>query len=144
LRRRVARLDELPVGEPRLLLVKGTRQDGWTRHAEQVVGRVWVTRTSPAATPPGQVKVAVFNAACPHSGCVIAQAEQKGFACHCHGAMFRPDGEKVKRKGYVNPSPRGMDPLGHVVVKDEASGQWWVEVEYKAFETGLEKRVEKG
>jgi Rieske Fe-S protein len=145
LRRRVARLDALPVGEPQLLSVVGTRQDGWTRHAEQVVGRVWVTRKGPAGAPPSEAKLTVFNVACPHNGCPIQQAAERGFACHCHGACFTPDGERIpiNSNGRKNPSLRGMDPLPHAVVKDEATGQWWVEVEYKEYETGLAHRIEK-
>lgn len=144
LRRRVARLDALPVGEPQLLSVVGTRQDGWTRHAAQVVGRIWVTRKSPVSAPPAEAELTVFNVACPHNGCPIQQAAKQGFACHCHGARFTPDGERIPTSnGRHNPSLRGMDPLPHAVVKDETTGQWWVEVEYKEYETGLAERIEK-
>ena len=51
LRRRIATLDSLPTGEPQLLPVIGTRQDAWTRHADHVIGRIWVTRTTPADVP---------------------------------------------------------------------------------------------
>ena len=34
-------------------------------------------------------------------------------------------------------------PRGHAVVKDDTTGTWWVEVEYKEFETGIPERVEK-
>src|SRR5690349_11043177 len=72
-RRRVVRLDALPTGEPTLVPVFGTRQDAWTRHAEQVVGRVWVVRTTPESAPPAESKLSVFNAACPHAGCPIRE-----------------------------------------------------------------------
>ena len=144
LRRRVARLDALPVGEPQLLSVVGSRQDGWTRHAEQVVGRVWVTRTSAADVPPAEAKLSVFNVACPHNGCPVQLAAKGGFACHCHGASFGADGSLGPGVGgRRNPSPRGLDSLTHAVVKDETTGQWWVEVEYKEYETGIKDRVEK-
>lgn len=144
LRRRVATLDSLPVGEPQLLPVFGTRQDAWVRHADQVVGRVWVTRTSSEDVPPGQTELTIFNAACPHSGCPIQKAAAEGYVCHCHGAMFQPDGSKVTDdEGFTNPSPRGMDPLGHHVVQDETTGRWWVEIEYKEYEIGLAERVER-
>ena len=143
-RRRLVRLDALPVGEPQLLSVMGTRQDGWTRHVEQVVGRVWVTRSGPASTPPAETKLAVFNVACPHNGCPIQLAAKNAFICHCHGAKFQPDGSAVPAGGgYRNPSPRGMDSLPHAVVKDQTTGQWWVEVDYKEFETGIADRIEK-
>ncbi|HEX6983969.1 MAG TPA: Rieske 2Fe-2S domain-containing protein [Planctomycetaceae bacterium] len=143
-RRRIATLDSLPVGEPQLLSVVGTRQDAWTRHADQVIGRVWVTRTTPPDADPEQTKLAVFNASCPHSGCPVQKAAPEGYVCHCHGAKFKPDGSKVgDGEGFTNPSPRGMDPLDHRIVKDEATGRWWVEVEYKEYEVGLAERVEK-
>jgi Rieske Fe-S protein len=143
-RRRIAMLDSVPVGEPLLLDVKGVRQDAWTRYPEQVIGRVWVTRSSPADAPPEQTKLTVFNAACPHNGCPIQKAAAEGFQCHCHGARFQPDGSKVSdEEGFTNPSPRGMDPLVHRIVKDGPTGRWWIEVEYREYEIGLTERVEK-
>ncbi len=145
LQRRLVMLDSLPTGEPQLLPVVGMRQDAWTRHAEHVIGRVWVTRNSSADVPPEQTDLTVFNAACPHNGCPIQKAaESNGYTCHCHGAEFEADGSKVvDGAGYVNPSPRGMDLLGHRIVQDESSGRWWVEVEFKEFEPGLVEQVER-
>lgn len=143
LRQRVTTLESLPVGEPQLLPVIGTRQDAWTRHADHVIGRIWVTRTSPASIPPAETTLSVFNAACPHNGCPIQKAETSGFACHCHGAKFEADGSKVVDAGYSNPSPRDMDLLGWRVVADEETGRWWVEVEYKNFEVGLAEKIER-
>ena len=142
--RRLTTLDSLPTGSPRKLAVVGTRADGWTKYADQVVGHVWVTRTSPASVPADQAKVTVFNAACPHSGCPI-QHLAKNYVCPCHGAEFNDDGTKVKvvANGSTNPSPRGMDLLDHRIVKDDNTGQWWVEVEYKEYEVGIADRVEK-
>ena len=143
-RRRIATLDSLPIGEPQLRDVRGVRQDAWTRYPEQVIGRVWVTRTGPAEAPPERAQITVFNASCPHSGCPVQKAAETGYLCPCHGAKFQPDGARVTDvEGYTNPSPRGMDPLDHRLVKDEATGRWWVEVEYQEFEVGLAERVEK-
>ena len=144
LRRRLAALDSVPTGEPQLLPVIGMRQDAWTRHAQHVIGRVWVTRTSPADAPPEQTELTVFNASCPHNGCLIQKDASEGFACPCHQAKFGPDGSKVGNSDdYANPSPRGMDLLGHRIVQDEASGRWWIEVEYKNFKPGLAEQVER-
>ncbi|MDQ3330693.1 MAG: Rieske 2Fe-2S domain-containing protein [Planctomycetota bacterium] len=140
--RRIATLDSLPTGTPQKLAVIGTRADGWTKHPDQVVGHVWVTRTSPPSAPADSAKVSVFNAACPHSGCPIQHAVAN-YVCPCHGAKFNDDGTKVTADGYTNPSPRGMDLLDHRLVKDDATGQWWVEVEYKEYEVGIADRVEK-
>jgi Rieske Fe-S protein len=140
--RRIATLDSLPAGLPQKLAVIGTRSDGWTKHADQVVGHVWVTRTTPDAVSGDRATVTVFNAACPHSGCPIQHAA-KNYVCPCHGAKFNDDGSKLVAEGYTNPSPRSMDLLDHRIVKDEATGQWWVEVEYKEYEIGITDRVEK-
>lgn len=144
LRQRVTRLDSLKVGEPQLLPVTGSRQDAWVRHPNRVIGNVWVNRISPPSVPPQQAKLTVFNASCPHSGCPIQQAMKRGYVCHCHGARFKTDGEKVTDlEGFANPSPRGMDPLDHSVVQDEITGDWWLEVVYKEYEVGLAERIEK-
>jgi len=140
--RRLATLDSLRTGAPQKLAVVGTRSDGWTKYADQVVGHVWVTRTSPESVPADQAKVTVFSAACPHSGCPIQHLAQN-YVCPCHGAKFNPDGSRVVAADYTNPSPRGMDLLDHRIVKDDVTGQWWVEVEYKEYEVGITDRVEK-
>ena len=142
LRTRVAMLDSLPVGEPQLRPIEGTRTNGWVKAPSRVIGNVWITRLSDAETPPEQAEVSVFNAACPHNGCPIQKAMTKGFACHCHGARFDTTGKLVPdSEEFTNPSPRGMDPLEHGLVQDPESGQWWVEVVYQTFETGLAERV---
>ncbi len=142
-RRRVARLDDVPpAGEPRLVPVFGTRQDAWTRHARQLVGRVWIVRKTPETAPPDQTKLDVFNAACPHAGCPIQEASKQGFLCRCHGGRFLLDGHRVPNgSGYTNPSPRGMDPLRYEIVRDDAAGPWWVEVDYQDYEAGLAERI---
>jgi Rieske Fe-S protein len=139
---RLATLESLPAGAPQKLAVVGTRSDGWMKYADQVIGHVWVTRTSPDSIPADQAKVTVFNAACPHGGCPI-QHLAKNYVCPCHGAKFNEDGTKVVAADYTNPSPRGMDLLDHRIVKDNATGQWWIEVEYKEYEVGITDRVEK-
>jgi Rieske Fe-S protein len=140
--RRVATLDSLPAGIPQKLAVIGTRSDGWTKHPDQIVGHVWVTRTSPPSVPADRAEVRVFNAACPHSGCPIQHAART-YVCPCHGAEFNNDGTKLSKPGYTNPSPRGMDLLDHHLVEDKATGQWWVEVEFKTYQIGLADRVER-
>ena len=145
LRQRIARLSELPTGDPQLLSVIGTRQNAWTRHTDETVGRVWVVRQTPTNLPADRTKLSVFNVTCPHSGCPVGiAAQQKGFHCNCHGADFHLDGSRVTDiEGYVNPSPRGLDPLPYELVKDEATGESWVVIEYKSFELGIADRVER-
>ena len=143
-RRRVARLDALPAGEPQMLPVFGTRQDAWTRYAEQVVGRVWVVRKSPETVPPAEAKLDVFNAACPHAGCPIQEVVSDGFLCRCHGAKFGLDGSRSPDAAdYTNASPRGMDPLRYEIVRDDPAGPWWVEIDYRDYEAGLAERIER-
>lgn len=141
---RLTTLESLPAGAPQKLAVVGTRSDGWMKYADQVVGHVWVTRTTPDSVPADQAQVTVFNAACPHGGCPIQHLAQN-YVCPCHGAEFKQDGTKVAiiANGRPNPSPRGMDLLDHRIVKDDATGQWWIEVEYKEYEVGIADRVEK-
>ena len=77
--------------------------------------------------PPGR-SVAVFRDAdgvyavsrvCTHLGCLV-KAEGDGFACPCHGSLFRTDGAVVK-----GPAPKGLPWLavssagGGVVIVDE-------------------------
>src|SRR5438105_84628 len=42
--RTVARLDELEVGKPRLVVITDSRRDAWTLHPSDVIGRVWLIR----------------------------------------------------------------------------------------------------
>lgn len=141
-RTRLATLNSLPVGTPRLLAVEGTRTNAWVRHPSQVIGNVWVTRWSDEKTPPEETKLSVFNAACPHNGCPIQKAASKGYACHCHGARFTAKGNRVANNAsFTNPAPRGMDPLEYAVVQDSQTDLWWVEVAFQSFETGLTERV---
>jgi cytochrome b6-f complex iron-sulfur subunit len=77
--------------------------------------------------PPGR-SVAVFRDAdgvyavsrvCTHLGCLV-KAEGGGFACPCHGSLFRTDGKVVK-----GPAPKALPWLavssagGGVVIVDE-------------------------
>lgn len=144
IKQRIARLNSLPIGEPKLLPVEGTQTNAWIQKPAQVIGNVWVTRLSDASTPPEKTQLSVFNASCPHNGCPIQKAaENAGYVCHCHGARFKTDGHLVPNSDdYTNASPRGMDPLEHAVVQD-ATGQWWVEIVYQSFEAGLSERIAK-
>lgn len=121
---RVARLDDLPQGEPRRVQVVGDERDAFTLVKDQVLGSVWVVREG------GEVRA--LSAVCPHLGCAIdLGADKKSFACPCHTSRFGMKGEAE-----AGPSPRGMDPLA-TRVQDG-----WVEVDYRRFRLGTADRQE--
>jgi Rieske Fe-S protein len=148
--RRVARLNDVAAGRPLLVPVMGHKQDAWTTHAEQPIGRVWLVRRDAAGTgdadepPPGSIQA--LTSLCPHMGCHVQLRDKGGsFVCPCHRATFGLDGSKLpaERTGERNHAPRGMDELASRLVRDEASDEWWVEVKYEKFEPGLMQRVPK-
>ena len=57
LTRRIARLKDLPIGKPVAVPIVGARQDAWTVHPDEVLGRVWLVRNDA-----GQKPVAAFTA----------------------------------------------------------------------------------
>jgi menaquinol-cytochrome c reductase iron-sulfur subunit len=140
---RVARLLDLPVGHPTQAAVSGRRRDAWTVHPDTTIGRVWLVRRSDDATPPEQAQVDVFTAVCPHLGCAIGlDAGGKKLVCPCHKAAFDLRGKKVMTDelGRKNHAPRDMDALRWHIVRDDESGEWWVEVQYEKFEPGLKHK----
>ena len=142
--RRVTPLAALRPGRPVVMAITGSRQDAWTTYAQELVGRVWLVRRSDESTPPAQTQVQAFSTVCPHLGCETqTDAAGKGFFCPCHKAKFGLNGEKAAGKSgsEKNHAPRGLDLLECRVAQDEASGEWWVEVKYEAFERGLTKKV---
>jgi quinol---cytochrome c reductase iron-sulfur subunit, bacillus type len=142
--KRITRLDALPTGVPREFAVRDIRQDAWTLHPEETIGRVWLVRRDDSDTPPERTNVDVLASLCPHLGCAI-QLDRTGkkFACPCHKAGFRLSGERLDEKelGHKNPAPRDMDSLDCRIVQDDDSGQWWVEVRFQKFKRGLTTKV---
>jgi cytochrome b6-f complex iron-sulfur subunit/menaquinol-cytochrome c reductase iron-sulfur subunit len=121
---RLARLDDLPQGEPRRVQVIGDERDAFTLVKDQILGSVWVVREGSA--------VRALSAICPHLGCAIdLGADKKSFACPCHTSRFALSGDAE-----TGPSPRGMDPLA-TRVQDG-----WVEVDYRRFRQGTPERKE--
>lgn len=138
---KIARLDQLPTGVPKQFPILGNRQDAWTLHPSETIGRVWLTRKSEADTPPEKVEIEAFSAVCPHLGCTIEhRTTENKFECPCHKAVFNPDGSKAKT-AHHNPSPRNMDQLNCRVVKLEGTEEWWVEVDHEKFQMGLTEKV---
>ncbi len=141
-RYRLARLAELPVGEPTPFVLRGRQVDAWKVYPSRILGQVWVIRDNDA-TDADHARLRVFSATCPHLGCTVNHdPEKRRFVCPCHAGVFTLDGEPVPSKelGYQNPVPRGMDPLKWSLVEDE-TGELWLEVEYVRFELGRPERV---
>lgn len=143
LTRRVARLKDLPVGKPVAVPIIGARQDAWTVHPDEVLGRVWLVRKKTEGADVEHPVVAL-SATCPHLGCMIQHdAKDNRFVCPCHRAAFGLNGEKLatNKRGQQNHAPRAMDALECQLVTDEETQEVWVEVTYQKFEQGLTKKV---
>jgi len=144
---RVARLADLRTGVPIQVAITGQRQDAWTTHADEVIGRVWLVRQDDDdSADPAAARVAAFTTVCPHMGCQIQLHAGRGsFVCPCHRAAFGVDGAPLQngQAGERNHAPRGMDALDCRVVSDDVTGEWWVEVKYEQFEAGLTHKVSK-
>lgn len=146
--RRVARLKDLPIGKPIAVPIVGAREDAWTIHPDEVLGRAWLVRQKPEIKDGTQAaaEVMAFSATCPHLGCAVQHdAKENRFLCPCHRAIFGLNGERVAASKGVqkNPSPRAMDLLECRLVTDETTQDVWVEVTYQKFEQGLTKKVLK-
>jgi menaquinol-cytochrome c reductase iron-sulfur subunit len=105
------KVSELEPDKPRQGVVRNVRQDAWTHHPNDVIGRVWVVKR-----PNGELQI--FTTICPHLGCSI-NAAATGFACPCHGATFQLDGALINPES--NPAPRGMDTLEFALAPDPAN-----------------------
>jgi menaquinol-cytochrome c reductase iron-sulfur subunit len=149
--KRVARLDDLVVGKPKSYPVVDSHRDAWTVHPDQAIGRVWLLREE--MTPGDKqgvadeqgIQVTAFTAVCPHLGCAIQlDSGNRRFVCPCHRAAFDLDGQpQPEENGKKSHAPRGMDSLECRLVRDSDEGEWWVEVKYEKFESGLTVKVSK-
>lgn len=139
---RLIRLSDLSPGRPTIVPVIGRKQDAWTCHDQQTIGRVWLVREE--SDSDGEFTVRAMSSVCPHMGCQLqAQSGCKGFVCPCHRAAFGVDGTRLPdpRSGDRNHAPRDLDRLDCRLVQDEGDGDQWIEVKYERFETGREQRV---
>ena len=142
---RVAQLGQLKTGEPQQFAIIGNRRDAWTVYPNAVVGRVWLVLRNQPKTP-DHAKVDVYSSVCPHLRCDVQLASNKeSFNCPCHNAEFSLDGEAISREklGRENPTPRGMDTLVSTIVQDDKTKEWWIEVTYQKFKTGLTTKVKE-
>ncbi len=141
--KRVAQLSQLKTDQPQEFPVIGNRRDAWTVYSNEAIGRVWLVLRNDASTP-GKAKVDAYSSVCPHLRCAVQMASnKKEFSCPCHNAVFDFSGEAVSKEklGRNNPTPRGMDSLECKVVQDEKTKEWWIEVKYEKFKTGLATKV---
>jgi Rieske Fe-S protein len=101
--RPLARLGQLPVGEPRAFAIIAERQDAWVKYPKEPVGSVWLIRQPEGSKPP----VLALSAECPHLSCPVNLApDRRSFLCPCHHASFALDGRKTNEV-----ARRGMDAL---------------------------------
>jgi quinol---cytochrome c reductase iron-sulfur subunit, bacillus type len=130
----VARLGDLPIGEPQQVVIRAMRRDAWTLHPDEVIGRVWLVRHEADA-------VDAFTTICPHLGCSVNfDSKDKLFICPCHGGTFDAHGERVEKPGVANPAPRGMDRLA--CQRDPANPEL-IQVKYQDFIQGKETAIPK-
>jgi menaquinol-cytochrome c reductase iron-sulfur subunit len=143
--KRVARLDDLVVGQPKSYPVLGSRRDAWTLYPEEVIGRVWLLREKGPTGDETSPQVKAFTAVCPHLGCAIQHdPANERFVCPCHRAAFDRGGRpKPDENGKPSHAPRGMDSLECRLVRDSDAEDWWIEVKYEKFEPGLTAKVPK-
>jgi Rieske Fe-S protein len=149
--RTVARLSELPLGEPTQVVIRDVRRDAWTLHPDEVIGRVWLIRRDTN-------QVDAFTTICPHLGCSVNYVKDaKRFICPCHNGTFVLSGQVAEKTATTNPAPRGMDALevrlvedpdpGHAVNDPTQAGKKvpdrLVEVKYQNFYQGMPEKVAK-
>jgi len=121
----VARLSDLPEGQPSRVKIIADQHDGYTTAKQQPLGLVWLLRAG--------AEVKAFTATCPHLGCTVDLApDGKHFFCPCHTSWFDLDGKKTE--GKPNKSLRGLDALPARVTAAKT-----VEVQFLRFQTGTAK-----
>lgn len=130
-RRRLIRLNDLDLNEPRKIVITDRRTDAWTRYPEGPIGSVWMIRRD------GD-KVDVFTVTCPHLGCPVEHlSAEKKFYCPCHEASYGEDGSMIE-----GPQQRGMDQLE--VTMEDVKGEKWVSVVFERFELGTQEKISIG
>ena len=117
-------VNDLPVGEWRLLSLEVVRQDGWDKAQERHA--VWVRRDDGS-----HPELTVLSPICPHLGCPVNwYPSQKEFICPCHGGTYNANGQYIS-----GPPPRSMDPLPYEI----HDGQLWVK--WEDFKIGVAQRI---
>jgi menaquinol-cytochrome c reductase iron-sulfur subunit len=131
---------QLQTNVPKEIVIRATRQDAWTLHTDEVVGRVWLVLREEAQgqRPP---TIEAFNTTCPHLGCAI-NFTGTDFLCPCHGAHYTLAGEAIRHDAHGpihNPAPRHMDSLQTEVQRVPGSPDdapdYTILVKYQKFQT---------
>ena len=143
---RLIKVKDLVPGRPTMVPVMGQKVDAWIQSDQQAVGRVWLVRGLDGSSDAGSADQAVraLSSICPHMGCQVqVQSAGKSFVCPCHRASFGADGQRLPdpKTGERNHVPRDLDELECRLVRDDETGDNWVEVKYEKFKTGLDHRV---
>jgi menaquinol-cytochrome c reductase iron-sulfur subunit len=143
---RLVKVKDLIPGRPIMVPVMGQKQDAWIQSDRQAIGRVWLVRDADSSLETGSAKQSVraLSSICPHMGCQLqVQSGGKNFVCPCHRASFGVDGQRLPdpKTGERNHVPRDLDELECRLVRDDETGDNWVEVKYEKFKTGLDHRV---
>ena len=118
-------LEDLPVGEWRLLSLEVVRQDGWEKDRQRHA--VWVRRQE---NPTGRLPCC--RPICPHLGCPVNwHPDQTQFVCPCHGGIFNAEGRHD-----VGPAAPVDGPAGFREVR---GGRLWVR--WQDFKIGVAERI---
>lgn len=126
---RIASLSDTHPDHPERVMVSADRTDAFTHYPPGPIGVVWLVRGPDAG---GVAQVRCFQSSCPHLGCAIDLARDRGvFFCPCHASEFALDGSRN-----FGPTPRGMDELPCRVTEPDDNGERWVEIKYQEFQTG--------
>lgn len=117
----LGKVDTFKVGEPRLVSISITKQDGWRRITESRA--CWVLKGEDG-------EFTAFNGRCTHLGCLVSWLpDQQVFKSPCHGGIFAPDGTVLD-----GPPPRPLDRLETHVDGDD------LYVLYQDFRLGVEQK----
>ena len=130
--KRVARLAELPVGQPVSVAITGSRRDAWTTYPDEPLGEIWLIRRDSESADPSKCRIDAYSSVCPHLRCRIQMdPTQKQFVCPCHRGAFDLEGQPIGKEqlGHHNPAPGPLETFAVKVVPDDKK-DWWVEVEY--------------
>ena len=143
---RLLKVKDLVPGRPTIVPIMGQKLDAWVQSDQQAIGRVWLVRDADSSIETGSEKQSVraLSTICPHMGCQVqVQSGGKNFVCPCHRASFGVGGQRLPdlRNGDRNIAPRDLDELECRLVRDDETGDNWVEVKYEKFKTGLDHRV---
>jgi Rieske Fe-S protein len=121
--RDVARLDELPLNQPREFTLQSVRRDSWTVSPTSM--RIYLVRKG---NPAGDnLNIKAYSAVCPHLRCsvnYIPGSADAPFQCPCHNGHFSLEGERIE----PNPATRDMYTLE---VRRSPENPEIIQVEYR-------------